>query len=156
MKACLPRVLLAIAAILNAPGYAFGQDEPASMVEDVIVTARRSGAPVWLIETPSGSVVLVGSMRSVPGETAWRPESLEQAAASADRVVLSQSATMSLGDYFRFRRARERLPEGATVAEYLDADLQERLQRIAAHYRQDYRRKGLVAIAHDLLERRLR
>lgn len=152
----LPITLLLAVAALIIPGRAIGQEEPAATVEDVIVVARRSGAPVWLVETTSGVVVLVGSIRAVPGEVTWRPDSLEAAVAGADRIILSQSATMSLGDYFRFRRAKERLPEGTMVADYIARDQHERLQRIGAHHRQDYRRRGLVAIADDLLNRRLR
>jgi hypothetical protein len=149
-------VLLAITVALTSPGRATGQEAPAATVEDVVVIARRSGAPVWRVQTPSGAVILVGSIRSVPDQASWRPESLEEAVALADRIVLSQSATMSLGDFLRFRRAKERLPEGTVVADYIDADEHERLQRIGAHYRQDYGRRGLVAIADDLLDRRLR
>ncbi len=154
MKAFSSAALLAITLALATP--VSGQEEPSATVEDVVVIARRSGAPVWRIQTPSGVVILVGSIKSVPAEASWRPESLEEAVAVADSIVLSQTATMSLGDFLRFRRAKERLPEGMTVADYIGQDQHDRLQRIGAHYRQDYTRRGLVAIADDLLDRRLR
>lgn len=141
---------------LTAPAIARSQDEIAATLDDVVVVARRSGAPVWRVQNGASTVILVGSILSVPRETPWRPEALEAAVAQADTVILSQSATMSLGDYFRMRRARATLPEGRTTADYLDADLQRRLEGLGAHYRQDYSERGLVAIARDLLDRRLR
>lgn len=153
-----PATLLALALILglSTPTSSRAQDEVAATLDDVVVVARRSGAPVWQVQNGASTVILVGSILSVPRETPWRPEALEAAVAQADTVILSQSATMSLGDYFRMRRARATLPEGATTADYLDVDLQRRLEGLGAHYRQDYSDKGLVAIARELLDRRLR
>jgi len=147
---------LAVVLALTAPGSSRSQDEAPATLDDIVVVARSSGAPVWRVRNGPGTVILVGSILSVPRETPWRPQALEAAVAQADAVILSQSATMSLGDYFRMRRARATLPEGATTADYLDADLQRRLEGLAAHYRQDYSERGLVAIARDLLDRRLR
>lgn len=150
--------LLALAAVLSltTPASSRSQDEVAATLDDVVVVARRSGAPVWRVQNGPSTVMLVGSILSVPRETSWRPEALEAAVGQADTVVLSQSATMSLGDYFRMRRARATLPVGRTTADYLDADLQRRLDGLGSHYRQNYAERGLVAVARDLLDRRLR
>lgn len=153
-----PAILLALVLVLSliTPASSRSQDEDATTVDDVVVTARRSGAPVWRVQNGASIVILVGSILSVPRETPWRPEALEAAVVQADTVILSQSATMSLGDYFRMRRARATLPDDRTTADYLDADMQRRLDGLGAHYRQDYSERGLVAIARDLLDRRLR
>jgi hypothetical protein len=153
-----PAALLAVALILSVttPASARAQDEVVATLDDVVVVARRSGAPVWRVQNGPSTVILVGSILSVPRETPWRPEALEAAVVQADTVILSQAATMSLGDYFRMRRARATLPEGTVTADYLDPDLQRRLDGLGAHYRQNYSERGLVAIARDLLDRRLR
>lgn len=153
-----PAILLALALVLGlvTPASSRAQDEVATTLDDVVVTARRSGAPVWRVANGASTVILVGSILSVPRETPWRPEALEASVAQADTVILSQSATMSLGDYFRMRRNRATLPDGTTTADHLDADLQRRLDGLGVHYRQDYSERGLVAIARDLLDRRLR
>ena len=153
-----PAALLAVALILSVttPASARAQDEVVATLDDVVVVARRSGAPVWRVQNGPSTVILVGSILSVPRETPWRPEALEAAVVQADTVILSQAATMSLGDYFRKRRARATLPEGTVTADYLDPDLQRRLDGLGAHYRQNYSERGLVAIARDLLDRRLR
>lgn len=153
-----PATLLALAMTfsLTMPAISLAQDEVATSLDDVVVVARRSGAPVWQVRNGPSTVILVGSIMSVPRETPWRPEALEAAVARADTVILSQSATMSLGDYFRMRGARATLPDGKTTVDYLDPGLQRRLDGLAAQYRQNYSERGLVAIARDLLDRRLR
>lgn len=153
----MPRfvMLLAAAASLALGLPAAAQDDPTTELEDIVVVARRSGAPVWRIYDGDSTVILVGSIRSIPRDIVWRPEALEAAVQQADAIVMSQSATMSLGDFMRLRRAKARLPQGQTVADYLDAGQQDRLRRLGASYRQDYSERGLVAIAQDLLDRRL-
>lgn len=147
--------VLAALLVLALGSPAAAQDNPTTALEDIVVVARRSGAPVWRVHDGDSTVLLVGSIRSIPRDIAWRPEALEAAVLQADSIVMSQSATMSLGDFMRLRRAKARLPEGRTVADYLDAEQQDRLRQLGASYRQDYSKRGLVAIAQDLLDRRL-
>jgi GumN protein. len=149
---------LAIGALALAllTGSAKAQERPEVTVEDVVVVARRSGAPIWEVRNGLGTLVLVGSIQAVPREAPWSPDALEDAVRAADQVILSQSATMSLGDFFRMRRARAKLPAGSTSADYLDASWHDRLMALARQYRQDYDARGLVASARDLLDRRLR
>lgn len=149
------RRLLAAAAGLALAAPVAAQDDPPIELEDIVVVARRSGAPVWRIHDGDSTVILVGSARSIPRDIAWRPEALESAVQQADAIVMSQSATMSLGDFMRLRRAKARLPRGTTVADYLDVEQQRRLQQLGVNYRRDYSERGLVSIAEDLLDRRL-
>ena len=148
-------MLLAAMAGLGLGPPAAAQDYPTTELQDIVVVARRSGAPVWRIHDGDSTVILVGSARSIPRDIFWRPEALEAAVQQANAIVMSQSATMSLGDFMRLRRAKARLPQGTTVADYLDLEQQGRLQRLGVSYRRDYSERGLVAIAEDLLDRRL-
>ncbi|MBK1976530.1 TraB/GumN family protein [Brevundimonas diminuta] len=100
-------------------------------------------------------MINVGALSAVPRDIVWRPEALEAAVLQADAIVMSQTATMSLADYMRMRRARARLPDGATTADYLEADQLTRLEALGARYRQNYADRGLVAVARDLLDDRL-
>lgn len=150
----LAAVLLSVACPASAQTTA--PDPTVDTVEDIVVVARRSGAPVWRVQNGQSTVILVGSMTAVPSATPWRSEALEAAVARAETVILSQSATMSLGDFFRMRRARATLPAGRTTADYLDPTLLQRLNDLGTRYRQNYSERGLVAIARDLLDRRLR
>lgn len=151
---------LGLAMILGAASPSTAQTvqpEPSiDRVEDIVVTARRSGAPLWRIRNGGATVIIVGSLSSVPADTPWRPEALEAAVAQADSVILSQTATMSLGDFMRLRRARARLPEGRTTADYLPPEWQARLSALGRTYRRDYSERGLTWIAGDLTGSQLR
>lgn len=141
-----------------ASGPASAQTAPDAtphVVDEIVVTARRSGAPIWRVSSGDATLILVGSA-SIPEGTTWRPEALERAVDQVDAVLLSQSATMSLGDFFRLRRARARLPEGRTTADYLSPEWQGRLEALERAYRRDYRTRGLTWIADDLRESRIR
>ena len=49
----------------------------------ILVTAQRSGAPMWTVDTETGStVILVGEIRRVPKTTPWQPDRLKEAACS--------------------------------------------------------------------------
>jgi len=149
--------LLAVAGAATAlPALAQEPQPSTATLEDIVVIARRSGAPVWRVQNGDATVIVVGSLSDVPADTPWRPEALEAAVAKADFVILSQSATMSLGDFFRMRRARARLPEGTTTADYLTPDWQARLTGRERVHRQAYAERGLTWIAADLTGDRLR
>ena len=129
-----------------------------SSENEIVVTAKRSGAPMWTIDTPTGTVLLVGEIAAVPKITPWQPDMLEEAAAEADRVILRAPPKFSAGDIFRmiFSGGRiTKLPEGTTASQYLSSDQRERLARLEAQYDIDYGRRSLLMTAFDLLARRL-
>jgi hypothetical protein len=73
-------VFLLAAAIATPSAAATGQAQPTAETNDeIVVTARRSGAPMWTIQTQTGVVILVGEIAGVPKATPWRPERLEGA-----------------------------------------------------------------------------
>ncbi|WP_426028055.1 TraB/GumN family protein [Brevundimonas sp. TWP2-3-4b2] len=149
-------IILTLVVTLALSAKVQAQEESATVLDDIVVVARRSGAPVWLVQNGEATVILVGSLAGVPADTPWRPEALEAAVARADSVILSQSATMTLGDYFRLRRARAHLPEGKTTADYLTPEWQTRLADRERAHRRDYETRGLTWIADDLLGAQLR
>lgn len=125
---------------------------------EIIVTAQRSGAPMWTIDTPQGAIVLVGEIRSVPKATPWFPDRLEEATAGADRVILGLRPKVSPGDVFRIIFAGgkiTKLPKDTTAADYLDPVQAQRLAALEAKYDQDYARSSFLITAFDLLARRL-
>ena len=52
--------------------------------------SSRSGAPMWTIDTPTGTIILVGEIRAIPKTTPWEPARLEEATKQADRVILGE------------------------------------------------------------------
>lgn len=148
--------LFAVAAMLLGAMPAHAQ-APQSESE-IVVSARRSGAPMWTIDTPSGTVLLVGEIRAVPKSTPWEPERLRDATAEANRVILRAAPKFSPGDVFRliFRGGSfTKLPDGRVAADYLSGPHRTRLADLEARYKVDYDRGSFLMSAFDLLARRL-
>lgn len=137
----------------TAPSVA--QDE-ATELDEVVVLARRSGAPMWTVTRGDTTLILVGSISAVPRDVVWQPDALEQAAAKADLILLPQEGRLSVADIFRvIWRARTigRMPEGTTTATYLTPDYQARLEVLMAGERnQDWRRQSLLFLGLDLMQ----
>ncbi|MGB3165234.1 MAG: TraB/GumN family protein [Alteraurantiacibacter sp.] len=147
--------LAATAMACTAPVQA--QDAPGD-VDAIIVSAQRSGAPMWYIDTPRGAVVLVGEIVEVPEVTPWQPERLEEATAAASRVILPVKSRVSPGDILRiiFAGGRiTRLPDDTVAADYLDEAQSARLAALEATYNKDYARRSFLLTSYDLLSRRL-
>ena len=125
-------------------------------LDEVVVLARQSGAPMWTVTRGDSTLILVGSIRSIPRDVTWRPDALEAAAARADLILLPQEGRASLSDLFRLiwrMRTISRLPEGTTTADYLSPDAQARLETVMADERNpDWRRKSLLMLGLDLMQ----
>lgn len=145
-----------IAAAALWPAAAVSQ--MSSSDNEIVVTAKRSGAPMWTIDTPSGTVLLVGEIAGVPKITPWQPDMLEEAAGEADRIILRAPPKFSAGDIFRIIFAGGRitkLPDGTTAARYLSSEQRARLARLETRYDIDYDRRSFLMTSFDLLARRL-
>jgi hypothetical protein len=153
---CLAAFTLAAAAPLwaqEAPDTAPGS------TNSIVVTAQRSGAPMWTIETPKGIVILVGEMRNVPKATPWQPERLEEATAEASRVILGVQPKISPGDILRliFKGGQfTKLPGKTVASDYLTPEQYARLSALEAEYDADFARKSFLMTAFDFLTKRLR
>ncbi len=140
----------------TATTSAFAQEPDTS--NTIVVTAQRSGAPMWTVDTASGTVILVGEIRSVPNVTPWLPDRLREAAAGADRVIIRSQPKISPGDLFRliFRGGRFlKLPDKAVASDFLDANQRARLALLEQEYDQDYDRGSFLITAFNLLTRQL-
>jgi len=62
---------LLLAAVL-AGSEAVAQESGAP--PEIVVEAQRSGAPIWTIDTPRGTILLVGEILEVPESTPWHPD----------------------------------------------------------------------------------
>ena len=132
--------------------------EPADRLDDIVVTAQRSGAPMWTVRDGDSTLILVGSIRAIPREVTWRPEALEEAAKRADLILLPQEGRASFSDILRvIWRARTiaLMPEGQTTATYLSPEIQARLDVLMAGERnQDWRRRSMLMTSFDLIQDR--
>lgn len=162
-KICLSALLLATGpasamALTPAPTPAAEASAASDANDEIVVTARRSGAPMWTIETQAGVVILVGEIAEVPKATPWRPERLEGATERAQRIILGTKAKVSPGDILRLifkGGALTKLPKGRVAADYLDARQMARLRALETRFDQDYARSNFLMTAFDLLSKRL-
>lgn len=154
--------LLSVAMIGSSPALA--QSEPpstqevAGAVEDVIVTARRSGAPMWEITRGGSTLILVGDLNGVPEGLDWRPDALEAAAERVDRILTPPMGRVSGTDFLRLIwriRTIGMLPQGVGHADYLGADWSARLEAVmTAERTETWRRSSPVMLSFDLLKDR--
>ena len=155
----LMTMLLAGAVAAASPAASAVDPSAADQANDeIVVTARRSGAPMWTIQTRAGVVILVGEIAGVPKATPWRPERLEGATDRAQRVILGTKAKVSPGDILRLifkGGALTKLPKGRVAADYLDAKQMVRLHALETRFDQDYARANFLMTAFDLLSKRL-
>lgn len=153
---------LALATIPIVQSEAAGEQTPALPDQDsqeIVITARRSGAPMWQVSNGDSTLVLVGEIEDVPKATPWYPDRLQAATTEAQRVVLGVKASVSVGDVFRFLWGGgklKQLPKGRTTADYLSASQQARLEAIERVTGRSYARQGMLVTAIDLLSGQLR
>ncbi|MBN8551657.1 MAG: TraB/GumN family protein [Caulobacterales bacterium] len=150
-------VLIALAISILSPWQAAAQplgDE----LDDIVVVAQASGAPIWTIRDGDSTLVLVGSISGIPRDVTWHPEALERAVRAADRVLTPLQGQIGIADVLRIiwrLRTIGQLPGGTTTADYLAPDWQARLERLMAVERSnDWRRQSLLLLAFDLIEER--
>ena len=127
-----------------------------SELDEVIVLARRSGAPMWTVTRGDSTLILVGAITGIPRDLRWRPDDLEAAAARSDLILMPQQGRASVADLFRvIWRARTigLMPRGQTTADYLTPEYQARLEAIMADERnQDWRTRSLLFVGFDLMQ----
>jgi hypothetical protein len=128
----------------------------AAQLDDIVVQARRSGAPMWTVTRGDSTLILVGAITGIPRDLAWRPDDLEAAAARSNQILSPQEGRVSVSDIFRIIwRARTigMMPQGQTTADYLTPDYQARLESIMADERnQDWRTESLLLVGFQLMQ----
>jgi hypothetical protein len=125
-------------------------------VEEIVIEARRSGAPMWQITKGEATILLVGEITEVPKATPWRPDRLEAATARSEHVILGVQEKVSPADVFRlfWRGAKiAQLPKGETVADFLTPQQLRRLTALEQQNGRSYQRQHPLITATDLLNR---
>lgn len=159
LKSCL--ISLSVFAYLATPAVAQEVTTPVevtSSVEDLVVTARRTDAPIWEVTRGDSTLILVGNISGVSRDIDWRPEALQEVTRRADLILMPQYGSASLADVMRLLwrvRSVTRLPNGTTTADYLSPEVQARLDALMASERNvSWRNKSFVILSSDLLSNR--
>ncbi len=148
--------LLCLAALI--PTVATAQDN-ASSENSIVVTAQRSGAPMWTIDTPTGTIILVGEIRAIPKTTPWQPDRLKDATGQAQRVILGARPKISPGDILRLMFSGSKftkLPKKTVASDYLDDAQWARLAALGEAHKEDYARQSFLFTSFEMLRKELR
>lgn len=152
---CLLGTICLLALPFGDPGaLAASVQEDAYRVDDIVVTARRAGAPMWTVTRGGATVILVGSVTGVPDDFLWRSEALEVATTRSTQILYPAEARASVRDVARglWRQATIRhLPNGTSSADYLPPDVQLRLERVMQGQNADWRRQSFVFLSIRLM-----
>lgn len=150
---------LAVVALISGAPPTFAQDaatgQEEDRVDDIVVVARRAGAPMWTVERGESTVILVGTIGGVPRDFVWRPQALEEATLRSQRILYPTEGRASMSDVFRLLwriRTIATLPDGKTTADYLPAALQARVERLMQGEGDSWRKASLISLARDLME----
>lgn len=145
--------VLWLSLVLAAPVRA--QEERATTVDEIVVTARRTEAPIWQVTHGDSTLILVGAISGVPRDVEWRPEALETATRRSQRILFPQEGRASVADVFRLIwriRTVASLPRGTTTADYLSPEVQARLEAVMEDQRNDgWRANSLMILSMDLM-----
>jgi hypothetical protein len=152
---------MAAAALASAvPASAQNESDDRAQVEEILVTGRRSGAPMWTVRSDRTTLVLVGSIEGVSKTTHWNPEALIEALRKADRVMFPQSheftaSPFALIGWIAKWKAMGSLPRGQSLADFVGPETIRRLEALRARgaVRGDYATRHPLHLADDLRDR---
>jgi uncharacterized protein YbaP (TraB family) len=131
-----------------------------AQAEDIVVTGRRSGAPMWTVRSDTTTLVLVGGINGVSKTTHWDPAALTEALRKADRVMFPQSYTLTaspfraIGWLAKWNKMSS-LPKGQSLSAIAGPQAMRRLAALRARgmVRADYDRRHPLHLSQDLRSR---
>jgi uncharacterized protein YbaP (TraB family) len=131
-----------------------------AQVEDIVVTGRRSGVPMWTVRSDTTTLVLVGGINGVSKTTHWDPAALTEALRKADRVMFPQSYALTASPFRAIGwiakwNSMGSLPKGQSLSAIAGPEAQRRLAALRARnmVRADYDRRHPLHLANDLRDR---
>lgn len=136
------------------------QKSASGQVEEIVVTGRKSGVPMWTVRGEQTTLVLVGTIEGVSKTTYWDPAALTEALRKADRVVFPQSHVFTANLFSAIGwiakwNAMGSLPKGQSLSAIASPEAMRRLAALRAKsaVRGDYDRRHPLHLGRDLRER---
>lgn len=131
-----------------------------AQAEDIVVTGRRSGVPIWTVRGETTTLVLVGGISGVSKTTHWDPAALTEALRKADRVMFPQSYALTaspfraIGWIAKWNKMSS-LPKDQSLSALAGPQVMRRLEalRARAMVRADYDRRHPLHLSQDLRNR---
>ena len=155
----IPSAIASVCLVALIQPLAAQDADPAATESSIVVTAQRSGAPMWTIDTPTGTIILVGEIRAIPKTTPWQPDRLKDATSQASRVILGARPKISPGDVLRliFSGSKfTKLPDKTVASEYLSPEQWARLEKLGTAHEEDYARQSFLLTSFEMLRKELR
>jgi uncharacterized protein YbaP (TraB family) len=158
LKSIGAAAMAAIAFASAAPAQKSAGDR--AQVEDIVVTGRKSGVPMWTVRGETTTLVLVGTIEGVSKTTYWDPAALTDALRKADRVVFPQSHVFTANlfsaiGWIAKYNAMGSLPKGQSLAAIAGPEAIRRLAALRAKgaVRSDYLSRHPLHLGRDLRDR---
>ena len=125
---------IALVPVANPAGAAQAAPDPAA---EIVVTAQRTGVPVWRVTRGGATLILFGTIDDIAKGTKWSAEALDRTIARADRVMfpevvgLSASPFQLVGWLAKWKRMAK-LPRGQSLSAMITPADRARIERLAA------------------------
>lgn len=131
-----------------------------AQVEDIVVTGRKSGVPMWTVRSDTTTLVLVGGINGVSKTTHWDPAALTEALRKADRVMFPQSYALTaspfraIGWIVKWNKMGS-LPKDQSLSAIAGPEAMRRLAALRARnmVQADYDRRHPLHLSMDLRNR---
>lgn len=148
---------VALESAAQAQTSAAGREQ----VEDIVVTGRRSGVPMWTVRSDRTAIVLVGAIAGVSRTTKWDPAALTAALRKADRVMFPQSHALTVSNPFNLigwlakYKKMGSLPKDQHLGQLVAPEHMRRLAALEARgmAQKGYERRHPLHLANDLRDR---
>ena len=131
------RLWIALGVALTVAPASGSAAQPALEPGDIVVTAQRSGVPVWRVTRGGTILILFGTINDIAGDTKWSAEALDRTIAKADRVMFPEVVALSANPFQLIGwlakwKARAKLPRGQSLSAMLAPADRARLQHLEA------------------------
>lgn len=131
-----------------------------AQAEDIVVTGRRSGVPMWTVRSDTTTLVLVGGINGVSKTTRWDPAALTEALRKADRLMFPQSYALTaspfraIGWIAKWNKMGS-LPKDQSLTAIAGPEAARRLAALQAKgmVRADYDRRHPLHLSNDLRDK---
>src|SRR5580658_9759697 len=124
----LQRLLVAIGLTLaiSAPIAAQTPDPEATIVQELVVTARAGGPAWWRVSSGPSTVYVLGVPEALPKGLRWDMTLTRRRLAGAHELIEPPVVTAGLGDLFALLGARKHFRSRGPMENSLPADLRAR------------------------------
>jgi hypothetical protein len=129
---------LAVVAVLSlAAAPAPTNDREATVVQELVVTARDRGPAWWRVSTPTSTVYVLGVPTSLPKGIKWDTVVLERHLTGANQLIGATRVTAGVGDFIPLWSASRRFRSKTPMENGLSPDLRQRFEAVRARLSHD-------------------